>query len=78
MRYLTWAVIFGILSSGLTASAAASRHGSDFLGIYQYSHGQTVEIVAGDELFAVLDGAKYPLQPSGVDAFTNAAGVDTE
>ncbi len=47
---------------------------AEYVGTYEYGPGQTIEIVAGDQLFAVLDGAKYKLNPVGVDIFTNPGG----
>ena len=47
---------------------------SDYVGTYAYGPGQTIELVAADQLFAVLDGAKYRLSPAGTDIFTNPGG----
>jgi len=47
---------------------------SDYVGTYTDSTGRTLEIVAGDELFAVQDEAKYRLRSSGVDEFTTITG----
>jgi len=41
----------------------------DYVGTYADAPGHTIEIVAGDGLFAVVDEAKYSLRPSGVDQF---------
>jgi CubicO group peptidase (beta-lactamase class C family) len=46
----------------------------DYVGTYEYGPGRTIEIVNGDGLFAVLDGAKYRLSPAGVDVVTNRGG----
>jgi CubicO group peptidase (beta-lactamase class C family) len=54
----------------VVAQAQAAAPLSDYVGTYDFAPGQTVEIVAGDGLFAVVDGAKYGLKPSGVDRFT--------
>ncbi len=75
MKHFIWWIVFGVVSSGLAAPAPASSPWSDFVGTYRYRHGQTIELVAGDELFAVLDGGKYPLRPAGGDVFINAVGI---
>jgi CubicO group peptidase (beta-lactamase class C family) len=49
-------------------------HLADYVGTYSNTPGKPVEIVAGDELFAVLDGAKYRLRFAGPDEFINAGG----
>ena len=41
----------------------------DFQGTYESENGQTLEIVAGKQLFAVVDEAKYPLKRTGEDSF---------
>ncbi len=43
---------------------------SDYAGTYADEPGRTIEIVAGDELFAVQDEAKYRLQRANADEFT--------
>jgi CubicO group peptidase (beta-lactamase class C family) len=73
------AVIFVCLFVGLqmmsaTAQTKAAAPLSDYVGTYAFTPGQTIEIVAGDELFAVVDEAKYGLQRSGVDQFTTITG----
>jgi CubicO group peptidase (beta-lactamase class C family) len=71
--------IVGLLSvvvcGTLAAQAPSSAPLSDYVGTYAYGPGRTVEIVAGHDLFAVLDDARYPLRASGVDDFLNVAGV---
>src|SRR5579862_9499299 len=47
---------------------------ADYVGTYTYEPGRTLELIAGDELFAVLDEAKYRLKPAGDDVFTNPGG----
>ena len=64
----------GAQANRLAAQAKAAAPLSDYVGTYAFAPGQTVEIVAGDELFAVLDDAKYRLTPSGVDRFTTITG----
>ena len=48
---------------------------TDFVGTYTYQ-GATIEIVAPDELVAVLDGGKYPLRRKTADVFVNGGGAD--
>ncbi|MGB7198322.1 MAG: serine hydrolase [Acidobacteriaceae bacterium] len=64
----------GAPSMRMAAQTIAAAPLSDYVGTYAFAPGQTVEIVAGDELFAVLDDAKYRLSPSGVDRFTTITG----
>lgn len=48
---------------------------SDFVGTYAYQGG-TMEIVAPDELFAVIDGGKHLLRRKSADLFINGGGAD--
>jgi CubicO group peptidase (beta-lactamase class C family) len=67
--------VFLTLFSCLSAAQAPPTHPlSDYVGTYAYGSGEKIEIVDGDELFAVLDGAKYKLHSAGPDAFTNPGG----
>lgn len=47
---------------------------ADYVGTYSDAPGHTIEIVAGDQLFAVVDEAKYLLRSSGVDQFSTMSG----
>jgi CubicO group peptidase (beta-lactamase class C family) len=47
---------------------------TDFVGTYTLRPGSTIEIVAGDQLFAVLEDAKYVLRRVSSDAFLNGGG----
>jgi CubicO group peptidase (beta-lactamase class C family) len=49
---------------------------SDYAGTYAYGPGTTVEIVAGSELYALLDDAKYKLPAVRVDVFKNGGGQE--
>ncbi len=49
---------------------------SDYVGTYDYGHGQTVEIVAGSDLYAILDDAKYKLPNLRTDVFKNGGGQE--
>jgi CubicO group peptidase (beta-lactamase class C family) len=71
MRFVISALLLLVLSSSVTAQKTPTLHLSDYVGTYTDSPGHTLEIVAGNELFAVLDEAKYVLRPSGGDS-----GVD--
>jgi hypothetical protein len=44
------------------------------VGVYDYAAGGTLQLIAGDALFAVIDEAKYRLRRAGPDVFVNAAG----
>jgi CubicO group peptidase (beta-lactamase class C family) len=64
----------GLQAMHLAAQTKAAAPLSDYVGTYAYESGQTIEIVAGDELFAVLDEAKYRLRRSGMDQFSTIGG----
>jgi CubicO group peptidase (beta-lactamase class C family) len=77
MRSLALAVFLIMITGTLHSQTQASPQApplSDYVGTYVDQPGRTLEIVAGNELFAVLDGAKYKLVPAGADQFTNVAG----
>ena len=64
MRYATLALLLTLLSPALSAqnfNAQKPSPLSDYQGTYTDSPGHTLEIVAGDQLFAVQDGAKYKI-----------------
>ena len=65
-----------LLSLVLLASTLAAKTPplSDYVGTYTDRPGHTLEIVAGDQLFAVQDSAKYKLQSSKPDEFTTITG----
>lgn len=67
-------LVAGAQAMHLAAQAKAAAPLSDYVGTYAFAPGQTVEIVAGAELFAVLDEAKYRLRRSGVDRFATITG----
>ncbi len=64
----------GLLTFAVSAQTTRAPALSDYAGTYSYGAGQTIEIVWSDELFAVLDGAKYRLTPAGPDVVTNPGG----
>jgi len=63
-----------LLSAAVLAVPLQSSPLTDYVGTYDYVAGSTIELVAGDELFAVLDGAKYRLRRAGRDVFVNGVG----
>jgi CubicO group peptidase (beta-lactamase class C family) len=63
--------IFGI---GLKAQETTAPRLDDFVGTYADTAGHPMEILHGDEFFAVQDEAKYQLIPKGVDAFSTMYG----
>ena len=67
-------VLFAILGIGLKAQEGAAPRREDFVGTYADTPGHPVEILDEEEFFAVLDEAKYPLMPKGVDAFSTMYG----
>lgn len=73
-RHLTLLLLGTFAASRLTAQAAHPHPLSDYVGRYADAHGTTVDIVAGSELFAVQDEAKYLLHPAGVDTFRTGPG----
>jgi CubicO group peptidase (beta-lactamase class C family) len=74
MRQVATVLLLALLTGRLSVAALSAPNLSDYVGTYVDRPGRTLEIVAGDELFAVQDEAKYRLRPSGVDEFTTAAG----
>ncbi len=60
--------------SPASAQEAAALHVADYTGTYTDRPGHTLEIVDGDDLFAVVDDAKYPLRPVGTDRFATITG----
>ena len=74
MRPLCFLLIFFAVRGSASAQASSALHLSDYVGTYSDAPGHTLEIVAGDGLFAVLDEAKYPLHATAVDQFTTITG----
>lgn len=66
--------ILALAALGVLLGFGAAAPLSDYAGTYAYGPEQTVELIVGDQLFAVLDGAKHRLSPAGVDIFTNPSG----
>jgi CubicO group peptidase (beta-lactamase class C family) len=74
MRSLWLALMVLVVPGSASAQASSALHLSDYVGTYTDAPGHSLEIVEGDELFAVLDEAKYPLRASAVDRFTTLTG----
>lgn len=68
------ALLLNVLTGGMSAQAPDQTRLSDYVGTYADAPGHTLEIVSGDDLFAVQDEAKYRLRSSGVDEFTTSFG----
>ena len=76
-RRLRWAAVSMILVALSIGSKGQETRGprlADYIGTYADAPGHTLEIADGDGLFAVVDGAKYPLRTSGVDRFSTITG----
>ncbi|MDW5264175.1 MULTISPECIES: serine hydrolase [Acidobacteriaceae] len=71
MRHALLLTLLVAMSSTLAAQAPPL---SDYVGTYTDRPGHTLEIVAGDQLFAVQDSAKYKLQSSKPDEFITITG----
>ena len=57
-----------------TNGVRAARPLADYVGVYEESPGKTLELAAGDTLFAVIAESKYPLRRVGTDTFLNGPG----
>jgi CubicO group peptidase (beta-lactamase class C family) len=74
LRLVVFPVLLAILGIGLKAQESTVPRLEDFVGTYADTPGHPVEVVNGDDLFAVQDEAKYHLIPKGVDAFSTMYG----
>ena len=74
LRLVVFPVLLAILGIGLKAQKTTAPRLEDFVGTYADTPGHPVEILNGDEFFAVQDDAKYHLIPKGVDAFSTMYG----
>ena len=62
-------------TEGTAGRAAPSKALTDYEGVYEYQSGTKLVVVGAEPLlFAVLDDARYPLRPLGIDTFQNAGG----
>jgi hypothetical protein len=67
-------VLMAIFGIGLKAQETTAPRLEDFVGTYADTPGHPVEILNGDEFFAVQDEAKYHLIPKGVNTFSTMYG----
>ncbi len=74
MRCLTLFVAVSLTAGALHAQQTSEPPLREYVGTYTYGPGRSLEIVAGDVLFAVLDDAKYKLRRVGGDTFVNGVG----
>jgi len=71
---VTVPILITILGIGPRAQKTASPRLQDFVGTYADTPGHPLEILNGDDFFAVQDEAKYQLTSKGVDAFASMYG----
>jgi hypothetical protein len=71
LRSRLWLLFVLVLAclNCLTAQNNPGTRLNDYVGTYADAPGHTIEIVAGDRLFAVVDEAKYPLCAAGLSPF---------
>src|SRR5271168_1941002 len=74
MLSLCLVLMLFMLRGSASAQASSAPHLPDYVGTYTDAPGHALEIVAGDQLFAVLDEAKYPLRAYAVDQFITITG----
>jgi CubicO group peptidase (beta-lactamase class C family) len=74
LRLLAFLVLLAFIGIGLQAQEAAAPRLEDFVGTYADTPGHPVEILDGEEFFAIQDEARYRLIPKGVDAFSTLYG----
>src|ERR1700683_4897382 len=74
LRLAVLLIFLLVLAGGINAQQLVGLRLTDYVGTYADAPGHTLEIVDGDGLFAVFDGAKYSLRSSGVDQFSPMAG----
>jgi len=74
LRLAVLPMVLVTLAIGLDAQVKPAPCLADYVGTYADAPGHTLEIVDGDGLFAVVDEAKYPLGPAGVDRFSTITG----
>jgi CubicO group peptidase (beta-lactamase class C family) len=73
-RLAAVALCAGMVMTNVAAQAQSLPPLSDFVGTYADGPRRTIEIVATDALFAVVDDSKYLLRGAGRDAFLNGPG----
>lgn len=74
MRSLISILFLVILTVSATAQIPVASALNDYQGQYEYEGQSKLDILAGKDLFAILDEAKYRLPASGTDTFLNGAG----
>jgi CubicO group peptidase (beta-lactamase class C family) len=74
MRGLCLVLMVFVAPVSANAQVSSALHLTDYVGTYADAPGHTLEIIAGDGLFAVVDEGKYPLHASAVDQFTTLTG----
>jgi CubicO group peptidase (beta-lactamase class C family) len=74
LRLVALPIILIMLASGLEAQLKPGPRLADYVGTYADAPDHTIEIADGDGLFAVVDEAKYPLRPAGVDKLSTITG----
>ena len=74
LRLAVLPILLVVLGSELRAQPTTTPSLADYVGTYADTSGHPVEIINGDEFFAVQDEAKYPLIPKGMDAFATMYG----
>lgn len=67
-------IVLTILGGRTRAQETTTPKLSDYVGSYADTPGHPLEILNGDEFFAVQDEAKYPLMPNGADVFSTKYG----
>jgi CubicO group peptidase (beta-lactamase class C family) len=75
MRLAALALTVILFGGSAIAQTVPPPHLSDYVGTYTDTPGHTLEIVAGDELFAVQDDAKYRLHATALDEFSTVYGA---
>ena len=75
-RYLSLLLASSVVFIAFATRPEAQQPASlaDYVGTYTDAPGHTLELVAGDGLFAVVDDAEYALRASGTDQFTTVSG----
>lgn len=74
LRLVVFPVLLTILGGEIRAQETTDPHLADYVGTYADTPGHPVEILNGNEFFAVQDEAKYRLIAKGVDAFSTMYG----
>jgi len=74
LRHLFPSLFVVILTFNATAQTPVASSLNDYQGHYEYEGLSTLDIIAKEDLFAILDEAKYRLPASGTDTFLNGGG----